>query len=389
MTKIEVKQRGASTIEYVGVFILAAMLCLAIIGLLPGINTKVSAIVKASICNVVPSGSTNSCDESSTEIIPGSPTYSFDLNRARKNISSYTANDLDDINSQLDSTKPLLDYINPSQNNENSASINILAPDIIQGNFEDCYLLAMMISQARTEDGSNALRSMIKKSSATTVWEKFLDFVGVWSPPKESQTGYEVTFSNGETVINRGDYTSTEDRRAEVGAIYKDGSSIFSLIEASIIDHLGYNEVTKREEDYTVEAFRLITGSEGYRIPSQSWNETSYGFSPENENEIRDAVDSGKVVIMSTVNNSFGSRPPAAVPIDVKIGGPDGETKKVQLVNTHSYAVMAADDNGLSLVNPHGFNFDEKFNPTAEAEIYLTWDQLDLYAGYYDIGEIK
>lgn len=194
MTKIEVKQRGASTIEYVGVFILAAMLCLAIIGLLPGINTKVSAIVKASICNVVPSGFTNSCDESSTEIIPGSPTYSFDLNRARKNISSYTANDLDDINSQLDSTKPLLDYINPSQNNENSASINILAPDLIQGNFEDCYLLAMMISQARTEDGSNALRSMIKKSSATTVWEKFLDFVGVWSPPKESQTGYEVTF---------------------------------------------------------------------------------------------------------------------------------------------------------------------------------------------------
>lgn len=50
---------------------------------------------------------------------------------------------------------------------------------------------------------------------------------------------------------------------------------------------------------------------------------------------------------------------------------------------------MAADDNGLSLVNPHGFNFDEKFTPTAEAEIYLTWDQLDLYAGYYDIGEIK
>ena len=49
---------------------------------------------------------------------------------------------------------------------------------------------------------------------------------------------------------------------------------------------------------------------------------------------------------------------------------------ELQVPKSHEFAVIAADENGATLVNPHGHNSDVNDNPKP-ADFRLTWDEFN------------
>ena len=105
----------------------------------------------------------------------------------------------------------------------------------------------------------------------------------------------------------------------------------------------------------------------------------------EERQEVVEALQSGKPVTTATVYAPiFGNE--NSQPAEVSI---DGHPSRIDLYARHSYMIKSANETSLTLVNPHGSNFDINHRRLIlHGEFSMSWSEFEKYFGYITIGEI-
>ncbi|MDD7540637.1 MAG: hypothetical protein SPK50_06495 [Mobiluncus porci] len=151
-----VAQRGANTLEYVGIVLVAAALIVAIVSAVA--SSSIAAIVQSAVCRLTNPGNPGSCANVALDASPDdSSSMSPPVLNAPKAIDPedlwrYERGDFADMENPYDYA------------NKQLASKDILwATDMKQQQIGDCYLASTMFGLAATKKGSDILRSRIKR----------------------------------------------------------------------------------------------------------------------------------------------------------------------------------------------------------------------------------
>ncbi len=84
---------------------------------------------------------------------------------------------------------------------------------------------------------------------------------------------------------------------------------------------------------------------------------------------------------------SSGNYEDDLAPVNVTLA--DGTQQTIQIYASHSYMVKKADQSGVTLVNPHGFNSIPHCDaPTPDGEFTISWDDFEKYYGDVAIGSL-
>ena len=111
------------------------------------------------------------------------------------------------------------------------------------------------------------------------------------------------------------------------------------------------------------------------------------GYSSNERKEIINAANSSNPVTSETE-----TAPPENFPNDDKaevgVTLPSGEKTNIELYHGHAYMVVGADQNGVTLANPHGHNNDQTGREVDET-FTMSWEDYEKYCGSTTIGSVK
>lgn len=195
--------------------------------------------------------------------------------------------------------------------------------DVAQGSIGDCFMLSSIGSLLSSDAGDEFIRDNVR-----------------WDAEKG---GFWVTlYSNGEPQEVFVDHVYSDGARQEDWdwLIFSgDKPSIAALYEAAISQEHGYGYL---DGGVPADAMEMITG----RTVDVVENSNYSGLDSEQVDGLRDVLDDGGQVVISS---------PRSGDNQITVTAPDGGTREIDLVNTHSYVVTRIDaDGSVWMQNPWG-----------------------------------
>lgn len=249
--------------------------------------------------------------------------------------------------------------------------------NVMQGGIGDCFYLASLMAIMNSGDGQKRLADGIRPhydSSGNidgyyvTVYRK----PGVVSGPSQ-QVLVRDTYANG--VSSSGDTGVISLYEKAYAQTFPDGVNARRIFESGGIG-----------DGYPQDALPHITGKGTHTVYGAGgifgWGE---GYDQSERQEIIDSVNSGQPTVASTASSkNFTSK---NAPVTATL--PDGTQETIKLYDSHSYMVKKADQSGVTLVNPHGFNLiPNSDDPTPDGEFTISWDDFEKYYGDVAIGSL-
>ncbi|MEV8339297.1 C2 family cysteine protease [Leucobacter sp. NPDC077196] len=220
-------------------------------------------------------------------------------------------------------------WFNDPEDPDERVSDNILdddafdPDDVAQGSIGDCFMLSSIVSLLNSDQGDEFIRENVR-----------------WDPERE---GYWVTlYSNGEPeevfveyVFDNGAKQSDWDWWIFGG----DKPSIAALYEAAIRQEYGYDFI---DGGVPAEAMEIITGH-----PVDVIENSNYAGLDEGQvDELREVLDDGGQVVISSPRNGDHQ---------ITVTDPDGNSREVDVVTSHSYVITRIDPDGsVWMRNPWG-----------------------------------
>lgn len=238
-----------------------------------------------------------------------------------------------------------------------------------QGHIGDCYFLASMAALAQTPAGQARLASMIQPHYDE---HHHVDGYLVRLPadpahPDDSPANEVFVHSkyiNGATQGGRvGVYSILE---AAWGQNHPGGSNDSGINPVGIGGGM------------PADSFKVMTGKSAITVESDG--------SPDSYNIIERAgvIAASKLhqpMVASTINTD-ATYTHGFASVDATVAG---QRTQIDLVEAHSYTVVSADTNGVTLCNPHGSNH-KTGGGEAPATFTLSWDDYEKYYGNTAIG---
>jgi hypothetical protein len=195
--------------------------------------------------------------------------------------------------------------------------------DVAQGGIGDCFMLSSIVSLLNTAGGDDFIRDNVRWDS-----DKNGFWVTLYSGGEPKEVFVEYVFDNG---ARQSDW--------EWWLFGGDKPSIAALYESAIRQEYGFSAI---DGGVPADAMELITGR-----PVTVTENTDYsGLTSSQVDGLRNVLDDGGQVVISS---------PRSGDHQITVTAPDGSTREVEVVNTHSYAVMSIEPDGSVWVrNPWG-----------------------------------
>ena len=240
-----------------------------------------------------------------------------------------------------------------------------------QGQIGDCYFLASMAAMAQTPEGQRRLASMIQPHYDE---HGNVDGYLVRLPDDPAHPND----SPGREVFVHSKYIHGATQGGRVG--------VYSILEAAWGQNHpgGSNDSGKNpvgiHSGWPTDSFKVMTGKSATTLESDG-SEGSYN--PIEKVDIITASILHQPMVASTLNtDATYTHGMASVNATV-----NGQPTQIKLYEAHSYTVVSADANGVTLCNPHGFN-PKTGGGRAPATFTLSWEDYEKYYGNTAIGEL-
>lgn len=247
-----------------------------------------------------------------------------------------------------------------------------------QGQIGDCYFLASMAAMAQTPEGQRRLASMIQPH-----YDEYGDVDGYLVRLPDDPAHPDASPGREVFVHSKYIHGATQDPDG-----YKNGEEpyvgVYSILEAAWgQNHPGGsndsgNNPVGISSGWPSNSFKVMTGESATTLESDG-SAGSYDLSE--RNTIVFASQQHRPMVASTVNTD-ATYTHGMASVDATV---DGQPTQIYLHGVHSYTIVSADTNGVTLCNPHGSNptpGDEK----APATFTLSWDDYEKYYGNTAIG---
>ncbi|MGX5697654.1 C2 family cysteine protease [Agromyces soli] len=197
------------------------------------------------------------------------------------------------------------------------------ADDVAQGGIGDCFMLSSIVSLLNTDAGDEFIRDHVR-----------------WDPDKN---GYWVTlYPNGEPEEVFVEYVYDDGARQndwQWGIFGADKPSIAALYEGAIFEKYGYGYL---DGGVPADAMALITGRPVDVIENSDYS----GLDASQLDGLRETLDDGGQVVISS---------PRSGDHQLTVTAPDGGTREIEVVTTHSYVVTRIEaDGSVWMRNPWG-----------------------------------
>ena len=231
-----------------------------------------------------------------------------------------------------------------------------------QGQISDCYFLAPMAALAQTPEGQRKLASMIQPHyDEHGNVDGYL--VRLPADPAHPDT------SPANEVFVHSKYINGATQWGHVGA--------YSILEAAWgQSHPGGsnrfdNNPPGIDYGYSTEVFSVFTGKSTVELPI---DQAAGGYTD---------AERAKILLASQQHQPIvaGTKEEASVYATV-----DGKDTEITLVGNHSYTVVSADANGVTLCNPYGSNTTS--DGTGPATFTLSWEDYEAHYGSTVIGSL-
>ncbi|WDG17910.1 C2 family cysteine protease [Microbacterium sp. Clip185] len=197
------------------------------------------------------------------------------------------------------------------------------ADDVAQGQIGDCFMLSSIVSLLGTDGGDDFIRDNVR-------WDA--DREGYWVTLYENGEPKEVFVDN---VFGHGARQSDWEWFLFSG----DKPSIAALYEAALREEYGYDFL---DGGIPADAMEIITG----RDVTVTENDSYAGLTAEQLAPLRENLEQGGQVVISS---------PRSGDHTITVEAPDGSTREVDIVSTHSYAVTRIEEDGsVWMRNPWG-----------------------------------
>lgn len=240
-----------------------------------------------------------------------------------------------------------------------------------QGQIGDCYFLASMAAMAQTPEGQRRLASMIQPHYDE---HGNVDGYLVRLPDDPAHPND----SPGREVFVHSKYIHGATQGGRVG--------VYSILEAAWGQNHpggtndGGNKPPGINGGMPADSFKVMTGKSATTLESDG-SEGSYN--PIEKVDIITASILHQPMVASTLNtDATYTHGMASVNATV-----NGQPTQIKLYEAHSYTVVSADANGVTLCNPHGFN-PKTGGGRAPATFTLSWEDYEKYYGNTAIGEL-
>lgn len=248
--------------------------------------------------------------------------------------------------------------------------------NVRQGGIGDCYYLASLMAVMNSSDGQKRLADGIRPhydSSGNidgyyvTVYRK----PGMFSGPSQ-EVLVRDTYENGVSSSGHTGVISLYEKA--YAQTFPDGVNGSGIFGSGGIDG-----------GFPQNALPDITGKDTHTVDGAGVFGWGKGYDQSERQDIIDSVNSGRPTVASTdSSNNFTSK---TAPVTATL--PDGTQETIKIYDSHSYMVKKADQSGVTLVNPHGFNFIPNCNdPTPDGEFTISWEDFEKYYGDVAIGSL-
>ena len=238
-----------------------------------------------------------------------------------------------------------------------------------QGQIGDCYFLASMAAMAQTPEGQRRLASMIQPH-----YDEHGNVDGYLVRLPDDPAHPDA--SPAREVFVHSKYINGATQGGRVGA--------YSILEAAWGQNHpgGSNDSGKNpvgiHSGWPTDSFKVMTGKSATTLESDG--------SPNGYNifERADLIATSKLqqpMVASTVNTD-ATYTDGMASVDATV---NGKPAPIKLYGGHSYTVVSADANGVTLCNPHGWNPTTR-GKEAPATFTLSWDDYEKYYGNTAIG---
>ncbi|AWE43275.1 C2 family cysteine protease [Actinobaculum sp. 313] len=246
---------------------------------------------------------------------------------------------------------------------------NLNFNNVQQGSIGDCYYLSALMAVMQYDEGQDWLRSCI-------------------SPHYDEngkQDGYLVTVYDDplhpdekakQTVLVTDVYAH--------GATGLDGSpSVISIFESAYGQLHPGGTLDGSDGGITSgsrqEALQDVTNRSAHTIDGQD------GYSQSEREEIVDALDQDHPATAGTGAAPSEHFENGKEQVEVEL--PNGSRQKIVLYHSHAYAIVDADENGVTLRNPHGMN-RTPYGSEVDGTFTMSWEDFSYYYGNVTVGEI-
>ena len=231
-----------------------------------------------------------------------------------------------------------------------------------QGQIGDCYFLASMAAMAQTPEGQRRLASMIQPH-----YDEHGNVDGYLVRLPADPAHADASPANEVFVHSKYIHGATQGGR--VGA--------YSILEAAWgQSHPGGsnrfdNNPPGIDYGYSTEVFSVFTGKSTVELPI---DQAAGGYTD---------AERAKILLASQQHQPIvaGTKEEASVYATV-----DGKDTEITLVGNHSYTVVSADANGVTLCNPYGSNTTS--DGTGPATFTLSWEDYEAHYGSTVIGSL-
>ena len=241
-----------------------------------------------------------------------------------------------------------------------------------QGQIGDCYFLAPMAALAQTPEGQRKLASMIQPH-----YDEHGNVDGYLVRLPADPAHADASPANEVFVHSKYIHGATQGGR--VGTRVGEGTRVgaYSILEAAWgQSHPGGsnrfdNNPPGIDYGYSTEVFSVFTGKSTVELPI---DQAAGGYTD---------AERAKILLASQQHQPIvaGTKEEASVYATV-----DGKDTEITLVGNHSYTVVSADANGVTLCNPYGSNTTS--DGTGPATFTLSWEDYEAHYGSTVIGSL-
>lgn len=256
--------------------------------------------------------------------------------------------------------------------NAQIASGNLSYEDIQQHGIGDCYYLATIMALTKSPEGRRIIQDSIK----------------VHYGPDGKPDGFMVTVYDDPLHPDaKASRTVFVDDVYGKGVTGPDGKPNYASILESAYGQqhpggaLGSGKANGISGGWPKEAAQDLTNNPASDVSGRA------GYSSDERKKIIDAANSSNPVTAETASAPRGNFPNDGK-AEVGVTLPNGEKTNVVVYGSHAYMVVNADQNGVTLANPHGHNKDQT-GKEVDGTFTMSWEDYEKYYGSTTIGSVK
>ena len=249
---------------------------------------------------------------------------------------------------------------------------NLSYEDIQQHGIGDCYYLAAIMALTKSPEGRQTIQDSIK----------------VHYGPDGKPDGFMVTVYDDPLHPDaKASRTVFVDDVYANGVTGPDGKPNYASILESAYGQQHPGGALDSGKDNGIsggwpnEATQDLTNNPASDVSGQG------GYSSNERREIINAANSSNPVTAETASAPRENFPDDGK-AEVGVTLPNGEKTNVVLYGAHAYMVVDADQNGVTLANPHGHNNDQT-GREVDGTFTMSWEDYEKYYGSTTIGSVK